>query len=66
MTSLMKNFMFENKNKFVRLIFANGFQLKGRLVEYDESYMLINTSAYDSPPVLVPYTAVTTFVPTKN
>ena len=66
MSKHLTNFLFDNKGKYVRLIFANGFQLRGQLVGHDESYMLINTSTYDSPPVLVPYTAVTTFVPAKN
>ena len=53
----------ENKGLHIRLIFANGFQMPGRLADYDENDMLIETKAYESSPVLVPHSAVSTLVP---
>jgi len=66
MNSIRKNFLEENKNRLIRLIFANGFQLRGRLVDYDEVDMLIETQAYSSGPIVIPLSAVSTFVPVKN
>ena len=65
-TRLRDKFMTENKEKAIRLIFSNGFQLHGRLVDYDDFYMLIDTQAYNSDPVVIPYSAVSAYVPSKR
>ena len=66
MSRILKDFLATNKGKVIRLIFSNGFQMHGRLVDYDEEFMVIDTQSYDSPPVAVPYTGITTYVPAKR
>lgn len=60
---LRRKVLEENKDCNIRLIFANGFQMPCRLVDYDENDMLIETRTYESSPVLVPHSAISTFVP---
>ena len=63
MTKLRENFMQENKGKNITLIFANGFQMRGRLVDFDENDVLIDTRAYGSPPVTIQQASVNAFIP---
>ena len=65
MSRIKNEFLTANKDKTIRLIFGNGFQMRGRLIDFDEEHMIIDTGVYDSPPVVVPYSAVTTYVPAK-
>ena len=66
MTQLREKFMTENMGKNIKLVFSNGFQMRGVLVAYDEVDVTLDTSAYDSPPVTVQQASVNVFVPAKN
>ncbi|MBQ2836371.1 MAG: RNA chaperone Hfq [Clostridia bacterium] len=66
MNEIRQNFLEKNKGSSIRLIFANGFQLRGKLLAYDETDMLIETRAYETSPVLIPHNAVSTYVPAGN
>ena len=60
---LRRRVLEENKGQFVRLIFANGFQMRGTLLDFDDNDMLIETTLYQSGPVVVPHSILSTFVP---
>ena len=60
---LREKFMQENKGKKITLIFSNGFQMKGKLVDYDDVDVVIDTNAYSSPAVTVQQASVNAFVP---
>ena len=69
MPRLREKFLEENKDKWIKLIFASGYQLNCKLTDYDEEVMEVTTQAYNSchaQKVLVPYVAITTYVPTKE
>ena len=63
---IRKTALDKNKGCIVRLIFTNGFQMRGRLLNYDECDMVIETSTYGSEPVIVSHSAITTLIPSKT
>lgn len=66
MSKLRENFLAENKGKWIKLIFGSGYQLNGKLVDFDEEMIKISTRAYSpnaTQNVLVPFTAISTYVP---
>ena len=68
MTKLIKQFYEENSGKYIRLFFSNGFQLRGLLLDADDTHFKISTHDYGSEckTVLVAHSAVTTFVPDRK
>ena len=63
MSRLREKFMSENEGKHIRLIFSNGFQLSGKLVEWDEDDIVLDTLTYCSSPVTIPQASVNVFIP---
>lgn len=66
MDRLREKFLKENKGKHIRLLFANGFQLKCILIDYDSEVMEVLTNVYTQTCdvlVQIPFDAITAFVP---
>lgn len=64
MSKMLKQFLSENKNRHIRLFLANGYQLKGTLIDFDEVYIKMSTNEYSSAPeeILVAINSVTTLL----
>lgn len=64
MSRLKEQFLKEHTGKTIKLFLVGGFQMSCRIIDYDEECLKVTTAAYgnDNQCVLVPYSAISTYV----
>ena len=61
MSVILDKFLRENKQKTIKLFLATGFQLVGKLLNYDEQHLVLQTMAYNKKGDDVPKDVVISF-----